>query len=84
MKTKSRHPRVKIIFEDGEGNEVVQERELSVTDCKTYEELEKKVVEIEKEAGRFLRQEAVKKKKWSWWSRVRRRILGWFGTGRRK
>ncbi len=84
MKTKNGQPRVKIIFEDGEGNEVVQERELSVTDCEKYEDLEKKIVEIEKEAGRFLRQEAVKKKKWSWWSRVRRRISGWVGTGRRR
>jgi hypothetical protein len=84
MKPKKKQPRVKIIFEDGEGNEVVQERELSVTDCETYEDLEKKVVEIEKEAGRFLREEAVKKKSWNWWSRLRRGIRGWFGMGRRK
>ena len=84
MKTKNKRSRIKITYIDEEAKEISQEEDFSTRDYERYEDMEKRISEIEQKAGRFLREEAVKKKNLSWWRRVRRRISGWVGTGRKK
>jgi len=75
MKTKNKHPRIKISFIDEEGKEIHKEEEIAISEYKSYNDMEERIIEIEQKVGRFMREEATKKKsrsRWEWfWQKIR-------------
>jgi len=84
MKNKKQPCRIKITYINEEGEEISREEEMPISEYKTYEEMEKRIVEIEKESGKFLREEALKKKKLLWWKNLWKKIRNFFGMGKRQ
>ncbi len=83
MKTKKKHLRVKIIVEDENGEQQERYEEIVVSDYKSYDDVEERIIEIEQKVGRFLREETVKKKKWRKWKSIWKRVLMFFGMGKK-
>ena len=76
MKTK--HSRIKITLLDEDGQEVTHEEEIAISEYKSYDDMEDRIIEIEKKAGRFLRAEALKKKTESKWKKFWKKIRNLF------
>jgi len=53
MKTKTKHSRIKITLLDEDGKEVTHEEEIAISEYKSYDDMEDRIIEIEKKAGRF-------------------------------
>jgi len=54
MKTKTKHSRIKITLLDEDGKEVTHEEKIAISEYKSYDDMEDRIIEIEKKAGRFL------------------------------
>ena len=51
MKTKKKHLRVKIIVEDENGEQQERYEEIVVSDYKSYDDAEERIIEIEQKVG---------------------------------
>ncbi len=83
MKTKKKHLRVKIIVEDENGEIQEKHEEIAVSEYKSYDDAEDRIIGIEQKVGRFLRAETVKKKKQNKWKRLWKQIAKFFAMGKK-
>jgi len=61
MKTKTKHSRIKITLLDENGQEVTHEEEIAISEYKSYDDMEDRIIEIEKNWS-FFKSRSLKKK----------------------